>query len=415
MKDKELILYEHPTFFTKYRYHVKKLILHRASMKCFYDFFKNKNFNITYIQYDQSINPKSITEMFHPCDKQIEKQFNHVKFHDSPMWMLKKADIDDYHQQKDILFFHAFKTWCVDRLKLKNMEKSYDTENRNRYDQRTFPQIPSPSKSSNKYIEEAINYSKQFKSCGSISNNTFEYPITRDDALKFLQDFLNKRLDLFGKYQDSIVSEKEGNIMYHSFLSSSINIGIITVDEILEKIYKMKSKNISSIEGYVRQFIWREYMRYCYEHHYYNMIKSNYFGNNKSINKGWYSSNYDTTIQPLNDCINKTMETAYLHHIERLMIVLNLMVLMEIKPKDMYEWFMSCFIDAYEWVMLGNVFIFSYNYKGSRKPYISSSNYILKMSNYKKDTWCNTWDKLYKNFIKKKKEKLKGTIYYAQA
>jgi deoxyribodipyrimidine photolyase-related protein len=410
---KKIVLYEHPTFFTKFRYHVKKLVLHRASMKHYYDFMKQKGYDIQYIESKQSFNPQTITEMFHPCDKDIEKQFKHVEFHNSPMWLLKMEDLNDYYNKKDTLFFNTFKKWSVDRLDLKNMEKSYDEMNRNKYDLSSYPAIPTPSKSSYVYIEEAIQYVSQFKTCGHISHN-FEYPISRKDAIHLLKSFINQRLEHFGKYQDSIVSNDKGNILYHSFLSSSINIGLITVDEIIRDVYNAKSININSFEAYIRQLLWREYMRYCYQYHY-NMIDSNYFNNNKKLDKGWYEENYDTGIEPLNDCINKTMKSGYLHHIERLMIALNLMVLIEIKPKDMYSWFMSCFIDAYEWVMLGNVFIFSYNYKGSRKPYISSSNYILKMSDYKKGIWCNKWDELYKSFLKNKKDKLKGTIYYAQS
>ena len=407
-KNKKYILYEHPKLFTKYMYHVKKLILHRASMKAFYDRCVKNGINMQYVEYNDKINPKTITEMYDPCDKDIEKEFKHVTFHVSPMWLLTREQLDNY---KGTLFFHSFKLFAIESLKLEGMDKSLDDMNRNKYDEKVYPSIPVPNMKDKQYIDEANKYIKI--KCYGLSDN-FEYPVTRETALVFMKDFFDKRLGKFGKYQDSIVENTDGNILYHSFLSSSLNIGIITVDEVLSMAYKYRKKyDKNSFEGYVRQLLWREYMRYIYHVHYTSVINSNKMELSKSLSKSWYSNNkFKTGILPVDVCLDKVVRTAYLHHIERLMIMLNIMVLMEIKPKDMYKWFMSCFIDAYDWVMLGNVFIFSYSHKGSRKPYISSSNYILKMSDYQRGDWCDKWDRLYHDFLKNKKDKLRGTIYF---
>ncbi|MDC0047104.1 cryptochrome/photolyase family protein, partial [Chloroflexi bacterium] len=105
-----------------------------------------------------------------------------------------------------------------------------------------------------------------------------------------------------------------------------------------------------------------------------------------------------------------SLDYSYVHHIERLMILGNFMLLLEIHPKEIYKWFMEVFIDAYPWVMVSNIFGMSQFSDGglmSTKPYISSSNYVIKMSNYKKGEWSDIWDALFWNFINKHKDKIK--------
>ena len=121
--------------------------------------------------------------------------------------------------------------------------------------------------------------------------------------------------------------------------------------------------------------------------------------------KTFYNGN--TGILPLDDIIKKCNDYAYAHHIERLMILGNIMLLSNFRPNSVYRYFMDYFIDAYDWVMVPNVYGMSQFADGgimSTKPYISGSNYILKMSNYKRDSWCLTWDALYWNFIDQNRE-----------
>ena len=113
---------------------------------------------------------------------------------------------------------------------------------------------------------------------------------------------------------------------------------------------------------------------------------------------------YDGTtgIPPIDDSIHKTLKYGYCHHIERLMVLGNFMLLCEFEPDQVYQWFMELFIDSYDWVMVPNVYGMSQFADGgtfATKPYISSSNYIKKMSNYKNGDWCKIWDALYWNFI----------------
>ena len=206
-----------------------------------------------------------------------------------------------------------------------------------------------------------------------------------------------------------------------------LNIGLITPQQILTKILHFyennkKTTSLSSIEGFIRQIIgWREYMRMIYMFSHKELIKMNHFNHQKSLSKEWYTG--DTQIIVIDNLINKVIKYGYAHHIERLMYLGNFMLLNEIKPSDTYKWFMVFFIDSYNWVMEPNVYGMSQYSAGhlmSTRPYFSSSNYINKMSNYKKNNkdithekiklnnkeynWYEIWDALYYNFINNHKK-----------
>ena len=164
------------------------------------------------------------------------------------------------------------------------------------------------------------------------------------------------------------------------------------------------------LKGFIRQVIgWREFMRGVYNNF---DLNKNFFNHTNTLNENWY--NGDTGILPLDNAIKKAVKNGYLNHIDRLMIVSNIMLLSKIKPDEVYKWFMELFVDSLDWVMYGNVFgMGQYSDGGvfATKPYICSSNYILKMSNYKKDDgWCKILDSLYWNFIDDNKEVFKKNV-----
>ena len=133
----------------------------------------------------------------------------------------------------------------------------------------------------------------------------------------------------------------------------------------------------------------------------------------KKLDKKWY--NGELGIDPVDDAIKKGFDSGYLHHINRLMVVGNFMNLSGISPKEGFKWFMENSCDSYEWVMYQNVLDMVFFVSGGdtmRRPYASSSNYVLKMSNYKKGEWSEKWNKLYNDFKKKKKKKLWKFRYY---
>ena len=359
----------------------------------YYENYLNKDYKIKNINYNKKNKiPKtskiSKYYIFDPIDKIKFK--NKIEILESPNFLLTRDLMEEYRKKTKSFFFHNFYMWAKKKIDIIPNVKSQDKLNRKRFEN-DIP-IPKLPKVKSKYIQEAIKYiQEQFpKNYGN--TNKFNYPISHKDAEKWLNSFIKKKFNHFGPYQDFI--NKENNTMFHSILSSSINIGLINPPEIIEKIKTLKSKiKLNSYEGYIRQLFWREYQRYCYV--YFDFTKTNYFNNKKKLSKAWYNGTLN--IQPIDDCIKKGFDTAYLHHIERLMLMGNFMNISEISAKEGLKWFMEFSIDSYEWVMHQNVYdmvFFVTGGKTMRRPYVSSSNYILKMSNYKRDTWCDQWDVL---------------------
>ena len=393
------ILWEHPQYFTKYNFNKKKLLLHRYSMKYYESYLKRNGLKVKYYTFNEVPDETDMT-MFDPIDKINIKNIKTIL--DNPGFILSREDCDKYRQKTKKFFFNAFYMWSKKEKDILPGIKSKDKQNRkvlkedvkitfkrNKYDSQLM-------KESKDYIEKHFN-----DNYGNLDN--FIFPTTHKMAKQWLKYFIDKKFEKFGPFQDYI--SKDNNYLYHSLLSTSINIGLLTPNDILKEIEKKKSNiPINSYEGFIRQLFWREYQQYCYR---YFKFDGNYFGNKKKLTKDWYNGSLG--IKPVDDCITEAFETGYLHHIKRLMVIGNFMNLSGISPKEGYRWFMEFSCDSYEWVMHQNVYEMVFFISGGgtmRRPYISSSNYILKMSNYKKDDWAEKWDKLYDNFLKVKKNKL---------
>ncbi|MEJ2004055.1 MAG: FAD-binding domain-containing protein, partial [Cyclobacteriaceae bacterium] len=232
--------------------------------------------------------------------------------------------------------------------------------------------------------------------------DNFIYPVTHYQAEEWLSDFIEKRIIKFGDYEDAI-SDRSA-FLFHSVLTPALNIGLLTPQQVIEEIMKNHEKTpipLNSLEGFIRQVIgWREFMRGIYRYKGTYQRKHNFFGHSRKIPESFWNGN--TGIDPLDDVIKKVNQHAYAHHIERLMVLGNFMLLCEFDPDEVYQWFMELFIDAYDWVMVPNVYGMTQYADGgliTTKPYISSSNYIRKMSNYGKGEWSEIWDGLYWRFL----------------
>ncbi len=409
----KVIIYEHPHYFQsighKYNYNKKKLVLHRASMKYYYDYLKDNKFDVKYVECNNKLNISDYI-IFNPIDK-IKLPGKSITILDSPNFLLTNADYKEYN--KDKVIFNNFYLWAKKKLNIYPNLKSLDKQNRETFKDAKIPPLPKVSSSDLPYIKEASNYvNKHFPNnhgnTDNIKQSSF-YPISHKSAMKWLINFIKTKFKKFGPYQDMI--NKNNPYNYHSILSSSINIGLLNPSEIIKIIGHYKNRiPINSFEGYLRQLFWREYQAYCY-----NMIsfKKKYFNNSKKLTKEWYTG--ELNIPPVDDLIKSGFDTGYIHHIGRLMVIGNFMNLYGISPKEGFKWFMEFSIDSYEWVMHQNVYDMVFFVTGGKtmtRPYISSSNYILKMSNYKRGDWCDVWDNLYHKFINKNKKKLYKFRYY---
>ena len=448
----KIIIIEDDIYFTKFKFHKQKLVLHRASMKYYYKYLKEHFNNIEYIdfidnkKFYNSIKKYEIhcydpidNELLNKIKKNTKKDIN---IYDNLCFMETYDDLLDYkNKNTNNKFRHDdFYKWNRNRLNIFMDENnkplygkySFDTENRKNFNKNyTEPKLlPNKYFDDAKYINEAIKYvNDNFKNNFGLINDVYIYPITHLQAEKLLNHFLNNKINTFGEYQDA-TSE---NIIVgsHSFLSSSLNIGLITVEECVNKTIssfeKLNSNNkkklYNNYEGFIRQIIgWRSYTRFMYEFYEKKMMSMNFFKHTKKINKNWYDGT--TGIYPIDFLINKVNKYAYLHHIERLMYIGNWMLLSQIHPKQVYDWFMIVSIDSYAWVMISNVFGMSQHSLNNNslsmmtRPYFSSTNYIKNMSDFinksNNKEWIETWNNLYYYFIYKNKKYLQSNYSIAR-
>ena len=400
------IIWEHPHYYKSYNYNKKKLILHKATQLYYYDYLKNTDYNVSYLKLNSAFKYKKYF-IFDPIDKlDLPGDYTIIE---SKNFFLTKEDYKDYYKKTQKFVFNNFYLWAKKRLDIIPELKSTDKENRNRLAKGV--EIPKniTFNNSKDYVDKAIKFvEKNFKDNYGETKN-FNLPITHMDSIRLLKNFLEKKFKLFGKYQDAI--DKDNNTLFHSLLSSSINIGLLHPLEIVKAISPYREKvDVNSYEAFIRQLFWREYQRYTYL---YVDFSGNYLNLNNKLTKEWYSG--DLGIPPVDDSIKLAFKTGYLHHIERLMIIGNYMVLNNIKPMEVFRWFMEFSTDSYLWVMYQNVLdmvCFSTGGKTMRRPYFSSSNYVLKMSNYKKGEWSKIWDSKYYDFLESHKEKLWKYRYY---
>ena len=444
-KKSKVFIVEHSVYFSLFEYHKLRLIYHRATMKNYASYLKEKyGCSVTYIDHDTKNNnfEKKLKQLkgkdvhyFDPVDHIVEKDMTkyankyNIKLnkYETPLFINTTSKLVEYSEDKDNLRHDTFYIWqrkthnilITGNEKPKGGKWSFDSENRNSFPQ-NYDGGYKPKKVTNKYIEEATNYvNKNFKQNIGMTENYL--PIDHDGAKRHLKLFFKNRFKCFGKYQDAVKDDVDYGC--HSFISPMMNIGLLTPKYVVNEAEKYGLKNkvpLSSIEGFIRQIIgWREYVRMLYILKREGFEDKNHFGHNRRLGKIWYKGTDDnntTGFAVLDDMINKMLRIGYLHHIERLMYVGNWFLINEINPKDSFKWFMIGFLDSYNWVMYPNVYGMSQHSSGPimmTRPYFSSSSYIERMSNYKKkkDTydkielnnkeyeWYDVWDAIYYNFI----------------
>lgn len=285
---------------------------------------------------------------------------------------------------------------------------SYDSENRKKLPKNyQEPPLPKCTPFSKDTITWVNKHFPKDESIGEIDESTQGMPQTHEEAKKWLESFLTERFDLFGDYEDALSTRY--STQQHSLLTPMLNIGLLEPQYIVDRAVEYAKENdvpLNSLEGFLRQIIgWREFMRCMYERHGRTMRCENFWGFEQDVPKAFYTGR--TGIPPVDDVIKKLIDTGYCHHIERLMVMGVMFQLCHIKPDAVYRWFMEFFIDAYDWVMVPNVYGMSQFADGGKfvtKPYVCGSNYIRKMSDYPKGEWCDIWDGLFWDFINTNKE-----------
>lgn len=245
---------------------------------------------------------------------------------------------------------------------------------------------------------------------------TVDLPVSRAQALKQLDDFVSERLPLFGTYQDAMRNGEP--FLYHSRLSGPLNLHLLTPAEVIGAALKSKDAPLNAIEGFVRQILgWREYVRGIYWQRMPHYADENELNAHLRMPRFYWTG--DTEMRCLADAIAHTIDHAYAHHIERLMVLGLFALLLGVAPYEVHRWHMSMFWDAIDWVSLPNTLGMSQYGDGGvmgTKPYAASGNYINRMSDHCKncrfdpkksvgDDAC-PFTTLYWNFLAKHRNRL---------
>ncbi|KAJ3319695.1 hypothetical protein HDV06_006111 [Boothiomyces sp. JEL0866] len=420
--DKVFVL-EDPAFFKPKDYQISKIKLayHRATLKHYFDQLGHPGKE--YVEYSNIGNYETIADYkvtyYDTMDKELEMKLqsifpNRQKL-ESPLFLLSTQECLGYFAKNKKRFVQQhFFEYVKGKMGVLQNVASHDHENRN----------PLPKNHSFKFkpfdfqtdyhteAQEYINSHPKFQNhLGDISQ-VIRYPINQEQARQHFVDFLDQRVVNFGPFEDAI--DKKESILFHSFISVPLNVGIISPKWVLDAIMERTDIPMNSLEGYVRQLIgWREYMRGLYVS--FDLQASNHFNHNGKLNWDYWNGKQATGIPILDIEIKKIMKLGYCHHIPRLCIFLNMFNLLEIGLEQAVKWF-SQFVcmDAYPWVMYSNIAAMGYyDTRFMQKPYLTASAYLLKMSNYEKGPWCDVWNALFYRFLHVHKNDLKGgaTVY----
>ncbi len=442
------VLFEDPLFFGDAHYpatmHKQKLWLHRASMARYRNGLVAKGLDATIWPFErkpgaclrlfQSLRDRGVSRivMADPVDFIAERRFRAaasnteitLDIQPSPGFLNTRADNLNWSAgRKRWLMAEFYKSQrrrlnvLMDSGQPTGGQWSFDQENRKKVPKALLDSLPRIDWPDHDAVDEAAKASVLADFPNALGSlETLYYPTSHKAASDWLAQFLERRFERFGDYEDAIVESE--NWLWHAVLTPVLNIGLLTPKQVLDAALAhadRKSIPLNSVEGFIRQIIgWREFMRATYEDIGVQMRTTNHWGHHRPIPRSFYDGT--TGIDPLDDTIKRVLKTGYCHHIERLMVLGGFMFLCEIDPDHVYRWFMEMFVDSYDWVMVPNAYAMSQHADGgliTTKPYFSGSNYVRKMSHWGKGPWSDIWDGLYWRFILKHTDRLAGNPRWA--
>ncbi len=431
---------------TYVRHHKQKIVFFLAAMRHYAEGLRSAGFRVDYHHLDGGETQNDSYEdkldrfvkrhrlrrlmMFEVEDKFFEARLVafanrnklDLQFLPSPMFLTPRDLAQLYMSQQRKPRLAHFYRWQRQNLhilvndagKPQGGKWSFDADNRKPLPQSEFvPQVPNEAPT--EHVRDVIRLvnTRFSQHPGQLSEGRWWLPVTRQSALTWLRRFIAERLAKFGDYEDALSSRSP--TLFHGVLSPLLNVGLLTPTEVVEECLlaaNQRSVPLNSLEGFIRQVIgWREFVRAVYQQHGPWQAQQNHFHHGRHMTSAWYEGR--TGIVPLDDVIHKTLRLGWAHHIERLMVVGNLMTLCEIEPDEAYRWFMEMFVDSSDWVMVPNVYgmaLFADGGLFSTNPYVCASNYLLRMSDYKRprgvhgpDNWCDVVDGLFWRFVELKR------------
>jgi len=431
----DCVLVEDPLFFTHERFHFQKLVLHRAAFAEYARVCERRGHRVltapsadlkTTADLAPWLKQRGYTHvrMVDPGDDWLERrlvpalarQQITVEVLPDPHFLASRGELAEFARDNTRWYFTDFyirqrRRWQVlltPQGKPVGGQWSFDPENR-----RKLPEgfaVPARAIPRTRPSVTTACESVQAEFPGRPGEGTrLEWPVTPAGAKAALQEFIEQRFQHFGDYEDAIVRDE--TVLFHSALTPALNLGLLSPRDLIDAALACEGQvPLNSLEGFVRQVLgWREYMRGVYLHLGRKQRTSNFFGHSRPMPAACYDGT--TGLPPVDTVIARVLRHGWCHHIERLMVLGNFFLLCEIDPTAVYRWFMELFVDAYDWVMVPNVYGMSQYADGgliTTKPYISGSSYLKRMSNFGNGPWCAIWDGLYWRFVSKHREFFAG-------
>lgn len=429
-KEVPVLLVEEFLFFRQYRFHWQKLVLHRASMKFYEDWLRAQGLTVNYINAQETgsdcreligqLASDGVTEIriAEPADDWLRRRMTaacrkngiRLRIDRTPNFLNSDEAAAEFFDNKKRYFQTEFYIWQRQTRGILldpvggplGGQWSFDSDNRRRLPPgEQLPVIPGGE--DNLFLQEARQYvEKNFPDAYGQHTEKHLFGVTFEDADRWLEEFLTHRLARFGPYEDAMVAEQ--SVLFHSVLTPMLNIGLLDPLTIIKQALTVAPQQaipLQSLEGFLRQVMgWREFIHIVYQREGRRQRTRNFWGFTRKIPEVFWTGN--TGIDPIDQTIKKILRWGYCHHIERLMVLGNFMLLCEFDPDEVYRWFMELFVDSYDWVMVPNVYGMTQFADGglmTTKPYISGSNYLLKMGNFKKGGWQDVWDALFWRFM----------------
>ena len=419
---------QYPVFF-----HKQKLILHRASMQRYIEeVLWPQKYEVEYIEFDQLHESGDILQklrgfdrvtLFDVVDDVLQRRLQAaaetvpdvptLTMLESPSFYLKRAEVASYFKGSSKALFGDFYQWQRERFNVlidsnyKPVGGKWQHEPASNIRLAKDQDLPTFAVfGSNKYVEDARHYVQKNFPNNPGEDADFSWATNHAEAEQWLKEFVHNRLQDYGLYQNAI--DGHAPWTFHSALSPALNCGLLTPQQVVHAALEVHAKEplpLESLEGFIRQVLgWREYVRGMYTSHGVAMRSANLFAHKRKLTQDWYQGT--TGIPPVDDVIHKVKARGYIHNVERLMVIGNLMFLSQIDPKEAYQWFTEMCVDAYDWVVVPNVYAISQYADGgtmAEKPNLSDSEYVLRMSHYEKGEWSDAWDGLFWNFIEANK------------
>lgn len=439
-KGKAVYLVEDALYFRQLPFHKHKLVLHRAGMKAHAAALADVAASVAYLDAAQAPDMRSAVaaiaraapEALHfidPVDDWLERRLRRetaraglkLVSHSTPMFLTSPDLLEEQfggRRRARMADFYAAQRRelgiLMDNGKPLGGRWSFDAQNRKRLPAGLV--VPEPARPPRTaVVAQACAYVDAQFAANSGNTADFGLPVTPAEARAWLREFVLGRLPRFGDYEDAIARDQA--TLYHSMLSVPLNCGLLEPREVLDAVLDARGVPLNSLEGFVRQLIgWREYVRGAYIHFGRAQRTRNFWAHQRPMPAALWTGG--SGLPPLDAVVRRVLRRGYAHHIERLMVLANFMNLCGVHPDEAYRWFMALFVDAYDWVMVPNVYGMALHADGGRmttKPYLSGSNYLLKMSDFPRGEWCATWDALYWTFIERHREFFEGNPRLALA